>query len=142
MPQEQLWRAIMTTMMPHRSSMYLRTRNQCYLRQCYEMLRIYSLFRWTLCGTKIHQSRLPKQVSSLSTSKPTSRPRSEPRVFPTKGYDVIDADQLIEEEDIPEDNPDRFYPVKLGEIFNARYQTVSKLGYGSSSTIWLARDLE
>lgn len=55
---------------------------------------------------------------------------------------MIDADQLIEEEDIPEDNPDRFYPVKLGEIFNARYQTVSKLGYGSSSTIWLARDLE
>jgi serine/threonine-protein kinase SRPK3 len=43
---------------------------------------------------------------------------------------------------MPEYNPDDFYPVRLGEIFNGRYQTVAKLGYGSSSTIWLARDLE
>lgn len=36
---------------------------------------------------------------------------------------------------------DRFYPVHLGEVFQDRYQTVAKLGFGSSSTIWLARDL-
>ncbi|KAJ4183352.1 hypothetical protein NW755_009843 [Fusarium falciforme] len=43
---------------------------------------------------------------------------------------------------MPEYNPDHFYPVHLGEVFNGRFQTVVKLGYGSSSTIWLARDLE
>ncbi|RTE69519.1 hypothetical protein BHE90_016103 [Fusarium euwallaceae] len=58
------------------------------------------------------------------------------------GFDVIDKDQPIEEESMPEYNPDHFYPVHLGEIFNDRFQTVAKLGYGSSSTIWLARDLE
>lgn len=72
----------------------------------------------------------------------TARSRSEPRNFPTKGFDVINKDQLIEEERMLEYNPDHFYPVRLGEVFNGRFQTVAKLGYGSSSTIWLARDLE
>jgi hypothetical protein len=26
--------------------------------------------------------------------------------------------------------PEHFYPVRLGEIFNNRFQTVAKLGYG------------
>ncbi|KAJ4213016.1 hypothetical protein NW759_011277 [Fusarium solani] len=43
---------------------------------------------------------------------------------------------------MPEYDPDHFYPVRLGEVFNGRFQTVAKLGYVSSSTIWLARDLE
>jgi hypothetical protein len=55
---------------------------------------------------------------------------------------VIDKDQPIEEEVMPEYDPDHFYPVRLGEVFNGRFQTVAKLGYVSSSTIWLARDLE
>jgi serine/threonine-protein kinase SRPK3 len=43
---------------------------------------------------------------------------------------------------MPEYKPENFYPVRLGEVFNNRFQTVAKLGYGSSSTIWLARDLQ
>ncbi|KAB8078502.1 kinase-like domain-containing protein [Aspergillus leporis] len=34
-----------------------------------------------------------------------------------------------------------FYPVYIGEVFAPRYQVVSKLGYGTSSTAWLCRDL-
>ena len=68
--------------------------------------------------------------------------RSEPRSFPSSGYGAVGQNHLAEEEAIPECNPDDFYPVRLGEIFNGRYQTVAKIGYGSSSTIWLARDLE
>ncbi|KAJ9292808.1 hypothetical protein DTO271G3_8383 [Paecilomyces variotii] len=37
--------------------------------------------------------------------------------------------------------PEKFYPVHIGEIFNHRYQIVGKLGYGSSATVWLCRDL-
>ncbi|PYH84515.1 U4/U6 small nuclear ribonucleo protein PRP4 [Aspergillus uvarum CBS 121591] len=33
-----------------------------------------------------------------------------------------------------------YYPVEQGEIMNGRYQVISKIGYGSSSTVWLARD--
>jgi hypothetical protein len=48
----------------------------------------------------------------------------------------------IEEETIPDYKADRFYPVRLGEVFESRYQVVAKLGYGTASTVWLCRDLE
>jgi serine/threonine-protein kinase SRPK3 len=57
-------------------------------------------------------------------------------------FDAIERDQLVEEETLPEYNPELFYPVRLGEVFNGRFQVVAKLGYGSSSIIWLARDLQ
>jgi serine/threonine-protein kinase SRPK3 len=53
----------------------------------------------------------------------------------------LDPAQLLEEEKTPYYRPDRFYPTRLGEILNQRYQVVTKLGYGSGSTVWLARDL-
>jgi serine/threonine-protein kinase SRPK3 len=65
-----------------------------------------------------------------------------PRIYPTDGFDVIERDQGVEKVTMPEYNPDHFYPVSLGEVFNDRFQTVAKLGYGSSSTIWLGRDLQ
>lgn len=34
-----------------------------------------------------------------------------------------------------------YYPVHLGELFNNRYQIISKLGYGVHSTVWLAKDM-
>jgi len=37
--------------------------------------------------------------------------------------------------------PGGYHPVRLGEIFNDRYQIISKLGYGVYSTVWLAKDL-
>ncbi|KAL4886613.1 protein kinase [Aspergillus karnatakaensis] len=33
-----------------------------------------------------------------------------------------------------------YYPVHPGDVFHSRYQVVSKLGYGTSSTVWLCRD--
>ena len=68
-------------------------------------------------------------------------PPEEPRSFPSTGAKLIDQDQKVEEEELPDYVADRFYPVRLGEVFQGRYQAVTKLGFGSSSTIWLARDL-
>jgi hypothetical protein len=84
------------------------------------------------------------RLGSLATKSwlPIRRLRSTARTFPVAGFDVIGQDQLVEEETIPEYRADNFYPVRLGEICNDRFQTVGKLGYGSSSTIWLARDLQ
>ncbi|QVM13755.1 hypothetical protein D8B26_008386 [Coccidioides posadasii str. Silveira] len=47
----------------------------------------------------------------------------------------------IEEETIPGYVAARYYPVRIGEVFNERYQVVGKLGYGATSTVWLARDM-
>jgi hypothetical protein len=34
------------------------------------------------------------------------------------------------------------YPAKPGEVLADRYQTLVKVGWGVSSTVWLARDLQ
>ena len=66
---------------------------------------------------------------------------SELRVFPISGWENIDSSLPVEEESIPTYRPEKFYPVHIGEVFNHRYQIVGKLGYGSSATVWLGRDL-
>ena len=53
----------------------------------------------------------------------------------------LPVNKAIEEECMPYYDPARFYPARLGNVLNDRYQLATKLGYGTSSTIWLARDL-
>lgn len=65
----------------------------------------------------------------------------QPRVFPCSGWDIIDPALKIEEESIPSYKSENFYPARIGEVLNRRYQLVGKLGYGSSATVWLCRDL-
>ncbi|CAP92889.1 hypothetical protein E8E15_003667 [Penicillium rubens] len=66
-----------------------------------------------------------------------------PVSFPKAGWAVIPADEKVEEEQMPgfyEQN--YFLPVTMGEILLSRYQAVGKLGWGTTSTVWLVRDLE
>ncbi|KAL9099213.1 MAG: hypothetical protein Q9163_005256 [Psora crenata] len=53
---------------------------------------------------------------------------------------ILPADVPIEEELVPGYDPLHFYPVNPGDIFHNRYEMTAKLGCGSSSTVWLARD--
>lgn len=62
--------------------------------------------------------------------------------MPTSGWEKVPVEDKIEEETLPGYKAEKFYPVRLGEIFESRYQVVAKLGYGSVSTVWLCRDLE
>jgi hypothetical protein len=48
----------------------------------------------------------------------------------------------IEEELLPHYNSRDFFAVEPGKVFRDRYETITKLGYGSGSTVWLARDLD
>ncbi|KAI1460369.1 CMGC protein kinase [Annulohypoxylon moriforme] len=74
--------------------------------------------------------------SSITRKKPLT-----PRIFPTTGFETIDESYRIEEERMSIYKPEIFYPVRIGEVFQDRYQVVTKLGFGSSSTIWLCHDL-
>ena len=65
----------------------------------------------------------------------------EPRVLPTSGFELINPSTKVEEEALPYYRPERYYPVQLGEVFENRYQVISKLEFGSSSTTWLGHDL-
>lgn len=67
----------------------------------------------------------PKRIATTSTSAPSNR---------------IDYSCLVEEETVSGYQPKNYYPVKLGKLFNNRYETIGKLGFGSASTVWLCRD--
>ncbi len=56
-------------------------------------------------------------------------------------FERISSSYLIEEETICGYKAENYYPVQIGQVFNHRYKAIGKLGYGSSSTVWLCRDL-
>ncbi|KAJ2913832.1 hypothetical protein MD484_g6588, partial [Candolleomyces efflorescens] len=53
----------------------------------------------------------------------------------------IGSEYLLEEETLPDYLAARYYPVQIGQLLDSRYQVVGKLGFGTTSTVWLARDL-
>lgn len=55
---------------------------------------------------------------------------------------ILPSDIPIEEELVPCYDPRHFYPVHPGDIFHNRYEMTAKLGCGSCSTVWLARDIQ
>lgn len=70
-----------------------------------------------------------------------TRAASPPRNIPNSRFKVISNIKKLEEENWDWYTPDLFYPVRIGEVFNSRYQVLGKLGYGTRSTAWLCRDL-
>ncbi|KAJ6047187.1 kinase-like domain-containing protein [Penicillium canescens] len=69
------------------------------------------------------------------------RPVSPVRQFAQSNVQLLDSNVKLEEETLPWYTQDRSYPVKIGEVFQARYQVLGKLGFGGYSTVWLCRDL-
>jgi hypothetical protein len=55
---------------------------------------------------------------------------------------ILPADVPIEEERIPSYDPKRFLPVNPGDLLNNRYKIVVKVGWGTTSTVWLAHDTQ
>ncbi|KAJ9155425.1 CMGC protein kinase [Pleurostoma richardsiae] len=53
---------------------------------------------------------------------------------------ILPPDVLIEEETMPDYDARRFYPANLGDILHGRYKILIKLGWDSSSTVWLGKD--
>lgn len=68
--------------------------------------------------------------------------RWQPLEFNNPSFTRIPSHLAVEEETIPGYVALRYYPMRIGEVFQDRYQVVSKLGFGASSTAWLARDME
>ncbi|PYI05931.1 kinase-like protein, partial [Aspergillus sclerotiicarbonarius CBS 121057] len=47
---------------------------------------------------------------------------------------------IREEDQSPYYNPETYYPARVGETICNRYRIISKLGWGTNSTVWLAKD--
>ncbi|KAG6069688.1 hypothetical protein E4U16_007491 [Claviceps sp. LM84 group G4] len=99
---------------------------------------LFSCWRKTLFSC----ARNPSGTRNSSRERKRFSGRAwKPLSFPNEGFTLIPADHKIDEETLPDYDASHFYPVKIGEIFRDRYQVVGKLGYGITSTVWLARDL-
>ncbi|KAI3005603.1 hypothetical protein CBS147346_4269 [Aspergillus niger] len=81
-------------------------------------------------------------LSSLLRSLPHLGRRWKPLNFPNPNFVRIPNWYNIEEETLPEYTASQYYPTRIGEVIKERYQVIGKLGYGSTSTAWLARDME
>ncbi|KAE8137308.1 kinase-like domain-containing protein [Aspergillus pseudotamarii] len=55
---------------------------------------------------------------------------------------LLDSTDKVEEEKLAWYSHYNFFPVKISDVFQSKYQVVGKLGYGGYSTVWLCRDLE
>ncbi|KAJ5100274.1 hypothetical protein N7456_006326 [Penicillium angulare] len=81
-------------------------------------------------------------LTSFFQSLPRFGRRWTPLNFTNTNFIRIPASQTVEEEIIPGYSAVRYYPTCIGEIIKERYQVVGKLGFGASSTVWLARDMD
>lgn len=62
--------------------------------------------------------------------------------FPTTGFETVNASEILDEERFEAFKKERYYPVNIGDVFSSKYQIIGKLGFGVTSTVWLAHDLE
>lgn len=53
----------------------------------------------------------------------------------------IPQQELVDEEVNPDYDPTAFYPAKPGEVLAKKFRLLVKIGWGSQSTVWLARDI-
>jgi hypothetical protein len=67
--------------------------------------------------------------------------RKKPFPMPSPGP-PLPPGILVDEDISPVYNSKYFYPAKPGEVLADRYQTLVKVGWGVSSTVWFARDLQ
>lgn len=64
-----------------------------------------------------------------------------PAAPPAASLPLLPPTDIVEEEQNQHYNPYHFYPVRLHTTLVDKYVVAAKLGWGTSSTVWLARDI-
>lgn len=62
--------------------------------------------------------------------------------FPTSGFETVRPSEVLDEERFEHFTQGQYYPANIGEVVKSQYQIVGKLGFGVTSTVWLAHDLK
>jgi hypothetical protein len=65
----------------------------------------------------------------------TRRPASPPHRVRSSGFVTLDKAVKFEEEQMPHYEKSVYYPVRIGDVFQDRYQVLSKLGLAANSTV-------
>jgi hypothetical protein len=74
----------------------------------------------------------------LSALKAVCRTMARPS---SRSFVGLPVDKPFDEETLPHYDPEQFYPVHIGDVFDGRYRVSGKLGFGAYSTSWLCQDL-
>ncbi|KAG9694066.1 kinase-like protein, partial [Aureobasidium melanogenum] len=82
------------------------------------------------------------EIADLDFFREDRQTRRVPFTSRATGYQNINGAIGFEEEAMPAFSQKLYLPVHLGDIYHNRYQIVTKLGYGSNSTVWLCLDHE
>lgn len=67
---------------------------------------------------------------------------SPPICFPTSGFETAHFSEVLDEERFEQFKRGQYYPVSIGDVISLKYHIIGKLSFGTTSTVWLARDLE
>lgn len=70
------------------------------------------------------------------------KPEAQLVRFSNSNFKSLPSDQTTEEEAHDAISESRYYPVRIGDVLNNKYQVVGKLGYGLGSTVWLANEFQ
>ncbi|KAJ5978133.1 protein kinase domain protein [Penicillium viridicatum] len=70
------------------------------------------------------------------------RPPSPPMCFPTSGFETVRPSDVLDEGRFEQFKQGQYYPANIGDVLISKYQINGKLGFGTTSTVWLARDFE
>ncbi|TID02790.1 Serine/threonine-protein kinase SRPK [Colletotrichum higginsianum] len=62
--------------------------------------------------------------------------------FNCTGLPLVSDSTPLEEEHLDEFKAGQYYPANIGDVYDEKYQVLGKLGFGSTSTVWLARNLQ
>ncbi|XP_019736124.1 SRSF protein kinase 1b [Hippocampus comes] len=81
--------------------------------------------------------RKPEPQSCGGSSKPTQPDSPDP----DQDEEILGSDD-DEQEDPGDYCKGGYHHVKIGDLFNARYHVIRKLGWGHFSTVWLAWDIQ
>ncbi|KAF8076835.1 putative CDK4/6 [Lyophyllum atratum] len=82
-----------------------------------------------------------RPTTTIHFRSASGTPTVAPRLFPATGFTIITASEKLEEENWPWYTPQSFYPVRIGDVLHSKYQVLYKLGYGTTATVWICRDL-
>lgn len=102
--------------------------------------RRYSFIRDSASLTRI--CLRPRIVIRLTRPNHTRTISVLPEVFPSVGFETLPLDNPVAEEKLPGYKAERYYPARIGQVLNDRYQIVGKLGFAGGSTVWACRDPE
>lgn len=79
-------------------------------------------------------SRVTKRTFISLRTKPLHLPPTDPTF-------AIPSHAVVDEERWPNYKPKDYYTARPGETLANNYQLLAKVGWGTSSTVWLARDI-